>query len=61
MEREEQVDLPFEVAFAFVFGFDLRLEQDCFRQGSGGRPGSTSDPYCVARGQPLVSRLMLIL
>jgi hypothetical protein len=47
MERVEQVDLPFE--FGFEVGFDLRLEQDCFRLGSGGRPGSTLDPYRVAR------------
>jgi hypothetical protein len=47
MEREEQVDLPID--FEFDFGFDLRLEQDCFRLGSAGRPGSTFDPHRVAR------------
>jgi hypothetical protein len=47
MEREEQVVRPFELEFGF--GFDLRLEQDCFRLGSGGRPGSTFEPHRVAR------------
>jgi hypothetical protein len=47
MEREEPVDLPSEVEFEF--GFDLRLGQDFFRLGSGDRPGSTLDPYRVAR------------
>lgn len=49
MEREEQVDRLFEFECESEFGFDLRLEQDFFRLGSGGRPGSTFDPHRVAQ------------